>query len=71
MLRRYNAVGLTSITDGAQRPAGLKIYQDLWTQKRLPVRVFVNMGAPRAESKEEFADLNSFEDYQILAVNNL
>ncbi|MBD3287803.1 amidohydrolase family protein, partial [candidate division KSB1 bacterium] len=55
MLKRYNRVGFTSITDGAQSPAGIRRYLDLWSSERLPVRVCVNIRAPHYESRNQFA----------------
>ena len=54
MLKRYNQVGLTSITDGYQRLAGLKMYLDLLGKNRLQIRVCVNIAAPSFDSKEQF-----------------
>jgi len=55
ILKKYNMVGFTSITDGQLSPINVKIYQTLLSQGRLSVRVFVNIRAPRFESKEQFA----------------
>ena len=55
MLGRYNRVGFTSVTDGGQSPAGLKLYQDLWKGERLTARAFVHISAPPFESREQFA----------------
>ena len=55
MLRRYNRAGFTSITDGGQPLAGLKLYQDLWKGERLTARAFVHLSAPSFESREQFA----------------
>jgi len=54
MLRRYNQVGLTGITEGYVAQEDLKIFQDLRTDDRLPIRVNANPGAPRFESREQF-----------------
>jgi predicted amidohydrolase YtcJ len=55
MLRRYNQVGFTSVTDAYQPPAELKLYLDLWKRGRLPTRACVHMAAPPFESREQFA----------------
>jgi predicted amidohydrolase YtcJ len=55
MLRRYNQVGLTGITNGYLPLKKLKIYQDLWTSDRLSIRVNANLAAPRFESEEQFS----------------
>jgi predicted amidohydrolase YtcJ len=57
MLRRYNRVGITSLTDGAQNPSGIKIYQDLRNQDRLPVRISMNIMAPRTETKQDLSKI--------------
>ncbi len=53
MLERYNRAGITSITDGAQDPSAVKIYLDLLNQKRLTVRVFMNIMVPPHQSRED------------------
>jgi len=56
MLRRYNRVGFTSITDGMQNHSGIKIYRDLYKMNRLPIRVCCNVEAPRFETRKQFAE---------------
>jgi predicted amidohydrolase YtcJ len=56
MLRRYNRVGFTSITDGMQHLWGIKIYRDLHAESRLPIRVCCNVEAPEFESRKQFAE---------------
>lgn len=53
MLKRYNKVGITGVTDGSQTPEALKMYLDLRKQRRLPVRVCMNIMAPDFISQEK------------------
>ncbi len=41
MQAAYSRVGLTSVIDRSQRPAGLRAYQQLWRQGDLQVRTYV------------------------------
>ncbi len=41
MQRAYSRVGLTSVIDRSQRPAGLRAYQQLWRDGDLRVRTYV------------------------------
>jgi predicted amidohydrolase YtcJ len=64
MLRRYNRVGFTSITDGLQHPSGIKKYLDLLANNRLPVRVCINVQAPEFESPDQLSmELQKLEFY--------
>jgi predicted amidohydrolase YtcJ len=56
MLRRYNRVGFTSVTDGLQSLTGTKVYRDLKSDNRLPIRVCCNVEAPRFETRKQFAE---------------
>jgi predicted amidohydrolase YtcJ len=56
MLRRYNRVGFTSVTDGLQNISGIKIYNDLKTDSRLPIRVCCNVQVPKFETKKQFTE---------------
>lgn len=44
LLRRYNTLGITSIFDRNSSPEGVRTYQKLKQQDRLPVRVTVTLG---------------------------
>ena len=56
MIRRYNAVGFTSITDAAQDPSGLRQYLDLNKQGRLTARVYVNIRTDVTGSRQEIVE---------------
>lgn len=44
LLRRYNEIGITSITDRNSNVAGVRTYQKLKADNRLPLRVTVTIG---------------------------
>ncbi|MEW6305480.1 MAG: amidohydrolase [Verrucomicrobiota bacterium] len=46
LLRNYNAIGITSIFDRGSNPEGVRTYQKLKSQDRLPVRVTVTLRLP-------------------------
>jgi len=55
MIRRYNQVGITGITDGTQTTqAGVRKYLDLNSQNRLSIRVNLTVRTPDYESKDQF-----------------
>ncbi len=57
MIRRYNQVGLTGITDATQTTqAGIRKYLDLKNQNRLPIRINLTVRTPDYESREQFLD---------------
>jgi predicted amidohydrolase YtcJ len=57
MQKAYNAAGITSVTDGAQTPDGLRTYQELWRRGEMTVRTTVNIrvnseaGSPTATGR--------------------
>lgn len=54
LLRRYNQIGITGVTDGMLRGDGPRLYQDLRAAGRLTVRINGNVTAPPFESEEQF-----------------
>jgi len=56
MLKRYNQVGITGVTDGILRGDGPRLYQDLRRAGRLTVRINGNVGAPTFESEDQFQE---------------
>lgn len=60
MQKAYNAAGITSVTDGAQTPDGLRTYQELWRRGEMTVRTTVNIRvngeAPLKEAEQEMRD---------------
>jgi predicted amidohydrolase YtcJ len=60
MQKAYNAAGITSVTDGAQTPDGLRTYQELWRRGEMTVRTTVNIRvnseAPLEDAQQEMRD---------------
>jgi predicted amidohydrolase YtcJ len=60
MQQAYNAAGLTSVIDGAQRADGLRLYQRLWRNGEMTVRtsitMFVNAEEPIDVVKQKILD---------------
>ena len=64
MLKRYNRAGITGVTDGMQTQEALKMYSDLRKQRRLPVRICMNIMAPDFISQEKMeAELREWGFY--------
>lgn len=51
--RRYNAVGITSVVDGASNELGVKALQQLYRQKELSLRVACTLVVSEADKVEE------------------
>ena len=52
MIKRYNSVGITGITDGLATQAVISKYLDLKTQNRLSVRINITLRIPEYKSRE-------------------
>jgi predicted amidohydrolase YtcJ len=53
LLKRYNEIGITSITERNSNPGGYRTYQKLESEDRLPVRVTVTIGLPYGDGSVE------------------
>ena len=67
MQRAYNRVGLTSVIDRSQAPAGLRAYQELWRKGALRVRTYatrtVNAERPLDQVLAEIEGLGQVTGY--------
>ena len=67
MQRAYNSVGLTSVIDRSQRPAGFRAYQQLWREGGLSVRTsvtrVVNAERPLEQVLAEIEGLGAVTGY--------
>ena len=52
LMKKYNEVGITSITERSSNPEGFRDYQQLRAQGRLPLRVRVTMRIGTADNSE-------------------
>ena len=52
LMKRYNEVGITSITERSSNPGGFRDYQQLHAQGRLPLRVRVTMRIGTGDNSE-------------------